>query len=90
MKNTRWIKFLGGSNVLYTITVSLLLCLFIITMTKLDFIFGTLAVIISNILMPVIIALLLYYLFNPAIDFMEKHKIKRVWGIAILYIVSTD
>lgn len=86
MKNTRWIKFLGGSNVLYTITVSLLLCLFIITMTKLDFIFGTLAVIISNILMPVIIALLLYYLFNPAIDFMEKHKIKRVWGIAILYI----
>jgi len=85
MKNTRWIKFLGGSNVLYTITVGLLLCIFIITMTKLDFIFGTLAVIISNILMPVIIALLLYYLFNPAIDFMERHKIKRVWGIVILY-----
>ncbi|BAK95705.1 putative uncharacterized protein [Tetragenococcus halophilus subsp. halophilus] len=85
MKNTRWIKFLGGSNVLYTVTVGLLLCIFIITMTKLDFIFGTLAVIISNILMPVIIALLLYYLFNPAIDFMERHKIKRVWGIVILY-----
>ncbi|MDN6641239.1 MAG: AI-2E family transporter [Tetragenococcus sp.] len=85
MKNTRWIKFLGGSNALYTITVGLLLCIFIITMTKLDFIFGTLAVIISNILMPVIIALLLYYLFDPAVDFMEKHKIKRVWGIVILY-----
>lgn len=85
MKNTRWIKFLGGSNVLYTITVGLLLCIFIITMTKLDFIFGTLAVIISNILMPIIIALLLYYLFNPAIDFMERHKIKRVWGIVILF-----
>lgn len=85
MKNTRWIKFLGGSNLLYTITVGLLLCIFIITMTKLDFIFGTLAVIISNILMPVIIALLLYYLFNPAIDFMERHKIKRFWAIVILY-----
>ncbi|GMG66864.1 AI-2E family transporter [Tetragenococcus halophilus] len=85
MKNTRWIKFLGGSNVLYTLTVGLLLCIFIITMTKLDFIFGTLAVIISNILMPIIIALLLYYLFNPAVDFMERHKIKRVWGIVILF-----
>lgn len=85
MKNTRWIKFLGGSNLLYTVTVGLLLCIFIITMTKLDFIFGTLAVIISNILMPIIIAVLLYYLFNPVIDFMEKHKIKRVWGIAILF-----
>ncbi|KFN89667.1 hypothetical protein TMUPMC115_2318 [Tetragenococcus muriaticus PMC-11-5] len=85
MKNTRWIKFLGGSNVLYTITVGLLLCIFIITMTRLDFIFGTLAVIISNILMPIIIALLLYYLFNPAIDFMERHRIKRVWGIVILF-----
>jgi len=85
MKNTRWTKFLGGSNALYTLTVGLLLGIFIITMTKLDFIFKTLAVIVSNILMPLIIALLLYYLFNPAIDFMERHKIKRVWGIVILY-----
>lgn len=86
MKKTRWINFLGGHDLLFTLIILILLGIVFFIFNQLDFLFEPILLIISNILMPSVIALLLYYLFNPLIDFMEKRKIKRIWGVAILYL----
>lgn len=38
-------------------------------------------------MLPVILAGLLYYLLNPIVDFMEKHKINRLVAITIVFIL---
>ena len=53
-KSTKWINFLGGSNLLYTLIVLILLAILILLMIHLDFLFTPIAILISNILMPLI------------------------------------
>ena len=86
MKKTRWISFLGGENLLYTLITLILIAVAFMLFNQIDYIFTPLFVIVSNILMPLVIALLLYYLFDPVIDFLEKHGIKRLYGVALLFI----
>lgn len=43
--------------------------------------------IISNMLLTVTISIILSYLFNPIINYLENHNISRSLGIIILYIV---
>lgn len=85
-KNSRWINFLGGKNLLFTLIVLMLIGIVIYIFTLLDFIFYPILVIFSNILIPVIISLLLYYLFVPLVDFMENKGINRLLAVIILYI----
>lgn len=87
MRKTRWINFLGGYNLLFTLIVLILLGIVFFIFNQVSYIFEPIILIISNILMPFVIALLMYYLFNPIIDFLEKRKVKRIWGVAILYLV---
>lgn len=87
MKQTRWIKFLGGSNLLFTLVTLILIGIVAIIFNQVDYIFTPLFVIVSNILMPFVIALLLYYLFNPFVDFLEKKKVKRIYGVVILFLL---
>lgn len=87
MKKTRWIKFLGGYDLIYTLVVLILLGIIFFIFNQVDYIFEPIVLIISNVLMPFVIALLMYYLFNPIIDFLEKRKIKRIYGVALLYLV---
>lgn len=44
-------------------------------------------VILKTVAAPIILAGISYYLFNPIIDWLEKHKWKRGWAIALLYLV---
>lgn len=88
MKESRWKSFLGGSNIIFTIVLVILIGLFFIIFRQLDFLFNPIVLIASNLFMLILVSLLLYYLSSPIIDFMERHKITRVWGIAILYIVA--
>ncbi|MCH3144741.1 AI-2E family transporter, partial [Listeria monocytogenes] len=46
-----------------------------------------LMVILKTVAAPIILAGISYYLFNPIIDWLEKHKWKRGWAIALLYLV---
>ncbi|WP_413527562.1 AI-2E family transporter [Marinilactibacillus psychrotolerans] len=87
MKKSRWINFLGGSSLVFTLAVLIMIGIIIVLFNQVDFIFYPIAVLISSVLMPFVIALLLYYLLNPIIDFLEKRKIKRLWGVALLFIV---
>lgn len=86
-KKTRWIEFIGGNNLLFTLITLLLTGVIILVFSQLTFLFEPIVIMVSSILMPFVIALLMYYVFNPVINFMEKHHIKRLWGVAILFLV---
>lgn len=64
--------------------VTLLLGLNIFVLSKISFIFIPVLEFIGVIMLPVILAGLLYYLLNPIVDFMEKHKINRLVAITIV------
>lgn len=38
-------------------------------------------------MLPVILSGLLYYLLNPIVDWMEKHKVNRVIAITIVFVI---
>ncbi|WP_071847666.1 AI-2E family transporter [Alkalibacterium sp. 20] len=87
MKKTRWINFLGGNDLIYTLVVLILSGITFFMFNEVNYIFTPLLVLVSNVLMPFVIALLLYYLFSPFVDFLEKHKVKRVYGVGILFLL---
>ncbi|WP_423188562.1 AI-2E family transporter [Alkalibacterium sp. f15] len=87
MKKTRWINFLGGNDLVYTLVVLILLGITFFLFNQVSYIFTPLLVLVSNVLVPFVIALLLYYLFSPFVDFLEKHKVKRVYGVGILFLL---
>ncbi|GAA0368509.1 cell elongation protein CozEb [Alkalibacterium iburiense] len=87
MKKTRWINFLGGSNLVFTLVVLILFGILFFLFNQVSYIFTPIFVIVSNLLMPLVLALLLYYLLDPVVDLLEKWKIKRIFGVTILYAV---
>src|SRR5690625_3407525 len=85
-KNTRWINFIGGNDLLFTLIILILLGIFLLVFSQMSWLFQPLVIIVSSILMPFVIALLFYYLFDPVIDFLERHKVKRIWGVTLLFV----
>ncbi|MGM0217782.1 AI-2E family transporter [Enterococcus sp. AZ126] len=86
-QETRWIKFLGGKNLLFTLVALLLIGAVIFIFNQVGFIFGPIGVVFKTIIGPTILALILYYLFNPLVNWLEKHKVKRVYGVSAIFIV---
>ncbi|MDO4667462.1 MAG: AI-2E family transporter [Streptococcus sp.] len=66
--------------------VTLLIGLNVFILSKTSFIFIPLTDFIKVIMLPLILSGLLYYLLNPIVDFMEKHKINRVVAITIVFV----
>lgn len=54
---------------------------------KVSFIFYPIQVLFEVVILPVILALILYYLLRPLLRILEKWKIPRIWGILILFLV---
>lgn len=67
--------------------VTLLIGLNIFVLSKISFIFTPVIEFIGVIMLPVILAGLLYYLLNPIVDFMEKYKINRLVAITIVFVL---
>jgi len=84
-KETNWIKFLGGRNIIYTLGVLLLIGLTILLYSQLDFILGPIITILSAILAPLVISFILYYLLTPIVDFFEAKGVRRLWSIIGIY-----
>ncbi|CAM4504215.1 AI-2E family transporter [Paenibacillus sp. FSL M7-0831] len=55
--------------------------------SKLDFIYGPIQIMISAVLVPLLLAGFFYYLLRPAVDFLERRKVKRTLAILLLYVV---
>lgn len=77
MLKSRYFQFCIG--VILTLTAILLA-------TKVSFIFTPVKVLFNTLFVPVIIAGVLFYLFNPLVNFLEKKKVPRVLSIALVFI----
>ena len=84
--STRYIKFLGGRNTFFTFIIILLIGLIIMVYGKVSFIFDPLTIFLGNVILPVILAVIAYYLLRPILRLIEKIKIPRVWGILIIFL----
>ncbi|HAM1681714.1 TPA: AI-2E family transporter [Listeria monocytogenes] len=84
---TKFKQFFIESKFVLGLLIFLLVALDIYVLTKIAFIFDPLMVILKTVAAPIILAGISYYLFNPIIDWLEKHKWKRGWAIALLYLV---
>ncbi|WP_057896440.1 AI-2E family transporter [Liquorilactobacillus oeni] len=85
-KESRWIRFLGGRNLIFTILIIGLIGAVILLYSKVSFIFIPIATILVNILPPAVFGLILYYLINPLIVRFEKY-LGRTWIISLVYLL---
>ena len=86
-KSTRWINFLGGRNLIFTLVALLLLGAVLWLFSQLDFLFDPFVTIFKAISGPLILTMVLYYLFDPIIDWLEGKGIKRIISVAALFIL---
>ena len=86
-KQSKWMKFLGGSDVIFTFVLLLLVGVTFLLYSRLDFILGPIFIIFSSIISPLVISFILYYLLSPIVDFLEKKGVKRIFSIIGIYIV---
>ncbi|WP_284141425.1 AI-2E family transporter [Virgibacillus sp. LDC-1] len=81
---SRFMKFLGGSDLVFGLVVFILIGIAIYIYNQISFIFHPIIVIISTVAAPIILAFIAYYLMNPIVSFLERLRIKRLWGIIII------
>lgn len=84
--STNYIHFLGGRNTLFTLIALVLLGLVIFIFREVSFIFNPLSVFMKTVVLPVVLALVLYYLLRPVLRLLERLKISRIWGILIIFL----
>jgi predicted PurR-regulated permease PerM len=77
--------FLNNKFVLFMLGL-LLLGLNIMVLTKISYIFTPVIVLLKTLLLPVILAGIVYYLMNPLVDYLERKGVKRVYSIILLFL----
>lgn len=84
--STNFIRFLGGTNTLFTLIALVLLGLVIFIFREVSFIFNPLSVFMKTVVLPVVLALIFYYLLRPILRLLEDFRIPRIWGILIIFL----
>ncbi|NHH94986.1 AI-2 transport protein TqsA [Bacillus sp. MB95] len=79
-------KILNNKFVVYTIII-FILSMTIFSLSKIGFILIPISIFIKTIALPIILAGICFYLFNPLVDFLERKRVKRIISILVLYIV---
>lgn len=79
-------KILNNKFMIYTIMI-FIMSITLFSLSKIEFMLKPLATVIGAIFLPIMLAGVCYYLFNPLIDFMERKGVKRVISIILLYLV---
>lgn len=82
---TNYIQFLGGRNTLFTLIALVLIGLIIFIFREVSFIFNPLSVFMQTVVLPVTLAMILYYLLRPVLRLLERFRIKRIWGILMIF-----
>lgn len=85
-RQTKWMKFLGGNNIIFTFATLFLIGATILLYSQLDFILRPIVTIFSTVITPLVLSFILYYLIDPVVDFLENKKIKRLWAIIGIYL----
>ncbi|WP_057736567.1 AI-2E family transporter [Liquorilactobacillus uvarum] len=86
MEKSRWIRFLGGNNLIFTLVTLGLMATVIFLFDKISFIFKPLGIIAGTVLPPLIFGVVIYYLLNPLVKLLEK-KLSRAWVITVIYVL---
>ncbi|ALC90419.1 hypothetical protein AM500_11950 [Bacillus sp. FJAT-18017] len=77
---------MSKSKLQYWLVQILLILTIIFVSTKLSFLFQPVGIFFSTIFFPILITGFLYFLLNPVVNFLERHKVKRVLAILIIYL----
>lgn len=85
--STKFIRFLGGRNLLFTLISLLLLGCIIFVFDKVSFIFYPLQVLFNVVILPGVLAIIAYYLLKPFVNILVNWKVPRVLAIFILYLI---
>lgn len=80
-------RFILNNRFVLFLLILLLIGLNILVFMKVSFIFTPIEVLIKTILLPIILAAIVYYLLNPVVDFFERKGIRRIYTILALFIV---
>lgn len=78
---------LNRKNLLFWSLELLILASLIFVSTKINFLFQPITAFCSTLFAPLLIAGFLYYIMNPLVTFLERFKIKRVFGIALVFCI---
>ncbi|AQU79412.1 AI-2E family transporter [Planococcus faecalis] len=83
---TSYIRFLGGRNTLFTLISLLLLGLVVYIFREVSFLFHPISVFMKTVVLPIVLALVFFYLLRPILRMLENFKIARIWGIIIIFL----
>lgn len=85
--STRFIQFLGGKNTLFLLILLFLIGLIIWIFDVVSFVFYPLQVLLANVVLPVILATIAYYLLRPILRKLIQFKVPKIWAIIIIFFV---
>lgn len=83
---TNYIRFLGGRNTLFTLISLLMLGLVIYIFREVSFLFHPVSVFMKTVVLPIVLALIFFYLLRPILRMLENFRIPRIWGIIIIFL----
>lgn len=84
---TRFMRFLSGKDLIFGLFMLILIGIVIFIFDQVSYIFKPFIIVFNTIVAPIIVSLILYYLFNPIVNLMERYNISRLWGVIILFLV---
>lgn len=83
---TKFIRFLGGRNILFTAILFLLIGCIVFIFDKISFIFHPLQVLFEVVILPGVLGIILYYLLRPILRIFMKWRIPKGWSILLIFI----
>ncbi|MDE1710793.1 AI-2E family transporter [Staphylococcus cohnii] len=84
---TRFMKFLGGKDLVFALLILIFIGCAIFIFDQVSYIFKPFIIVFNTFVAPIIVSIILYYLFNPLVNLMERYNISRLWGVIILFLV---
>lgn len=85
--SSSFIQFLGGRNLLFSLICLFLLGCVIFVFSKVSFIFYPLQVLFNVVILPGVLAIILYYLLRPFLKILTKWKVRRGLAILLLFLI---
>ncbi|WP_342436275.1 AI-2E family transporter [Paenibacillus sp. FSL L8-0436] len=84
----RFKKFFLNNKFVVSLLITLLIGVTILVFSKVPFIFKPVSVLLHTVAAPLLLSGIAYYLLNPLVDRLERRsKVKRAYGIVILYLL---
>lgn len=81
-----WKWFLNNQFVT-ALLIILLILLILNAFTKVSYLFESVAQFVGVVGLPIVLAGVFYYLMNPAVDYLEKKGLKRIYSIFLLFLL---